>query len=78
MEKKPVVIKARDGLELVSYLSLPPGVEPKKLPMVLLIHGGPWFRDTSACDPEVQLLANRGYAVLQVNYRGRPDSVFGS
>jgi dipeptidyl aminopeptidase/acylaminoacyl peptidase len=68
--KKPVVIKARDGLELVSYLTTPAGVAPKDLPMVLLIHGGPWFRDDDSFDPEVQLLANRGYAVLQVNYRG--------
>jgi dipeptidyl aminopeptidase/acylaminoacyl peptidase len=68
--KKPVVIKSRDGLDLVSYLSIAPGIEPKNLPMVLLVHGGPWFRDTSFYDPEVQLLANRGYAVLQVNYRG--------
>jgi dipeptidyl aminopeptidase/acylaminoacyl peptidase len=68
--KKPVVIKARDGLELVSYLTTPVGIEPKKLPMVLLIHGGPWDRDSNDYDQEVQLLANRGYAVLQVNYRG--------
>jgi dipeptidyl aminopeptidase/acylaminoacyl peptidase len=70
-EVKPVVLKARDGLPLVSYLTLPPGVEPKKLPLVLLIHGGPWDRDTNDFFyPEVQFLANRGYAVLQVNYRG--------
>jgi dipeptidyl aminopeptidase/acylaminoacyl peptidase len=69
-EKKPVVIKARDGLPLVSYLTLPPGAEPKKLPLVLDIHGGPWFRDTIDYDAEIQFLANRGYAVLQVNYRG--------
>ena len=68
--KKPLTIKARDGLELVSYLTTPPGIEPKKLPLVLLIHGGPWFRDDDTYDPEVQFLANRGYAVLQVNYRG--------
>ena len=68
--KKPVVIKARDGLELVSYLTTPAGIEARNLPMVLLIHGGPWFRDYDNYDPEVQLLANRGYAVLQVNYRG--------
>ena len=68
--KKPIVIKARDSLELVSYLTTPPGVEAKQLPLVLLIHGGPWFRDYDGFDAEVQLLANRGYAVLQVNYRG--------
>jgi dipeptidyl aminopeptidase/acylaminoacyl peptidase len=72
-EKKPVLIKARDGLTLVSYLTLPPGssaVAAKKLPLILVIHGGPWFRDTIDFDPEIQFLANRGYAVLQVNYRG--------
>jgi dipeptidyl aminopeptidase/acylaminoacyl peptidase len=68
--KKPIIIKSRDGLELISYLTTPPGVEAKQLPLVLLIHGGPWFRDYAEFDPEVQLLANRGYAVLQVNYRG--------
>ena len=68
--KKPVVIKARDGLALVSYLTTPVGVAPKKLALVLLIHGGPWDRDTDDYDPEVQFLASRGYAVLQVNYRG--------
>ncbi|HKO58140.1 MAG TPA: S9 family peptidase, partial [Thermoanaerobaculia bacterium] len=68
--KKPVVIKARDGLQLVSYLTLPVDVEPKNLPVVLNIHGGPWYRFTDDYDPEAQFLANRGYAVLQVNYRG--------
>lgn len=68
--KKPVIIKARDGLEMVSYLTTPPGVEAKNLPLVLLIHGGPWDRDHDDYEPEVQFLANRGYAVLQVNYRG--------
>ncbi|MEP6938099.1 MAG: S9 family peptidase [Chthoniobacterales bacterium] len=69
-QKKPVIIKARDGLELVSYLTTPAGLEAKKLPLILLIHGGPWDRDNDSYDPEVQFLANRGYAVLQVNYRG--------
>lgn len=72
--KKPVVIKARDGLEMVSYLTTPPGVAPENLPTVLLIHGGPWFRDDDSFDPEVQLLANRGYAVLQVTIAARPAS----
>ncbi|HEY4284043.1 MAG TPA: S9 family peptidase [Chthoniobacterales bacterium] len=67
--KKPVIIKARDGLEMVSYLTIPAGVKPESLPLVLLIHGGPWYRDDDSYDPEVQFLANRGYAVLQVNYR---------
>jgi len=55
---------------MVSYLTRPPGMDPKKLPLVLLIHGGPWDRDSDVYDPEVQFLANRGYAVLQANYRG--------
>jgi dipeptidyl aminopeptidase/acylaminoacyl peptidase len=67
---KPVVIKSRDGLELISYLTLPVGVEPKNLPMVLMVHGGPWARDSWGPDPQAQWLANRGYAVLQVNFRG--------
>lgn len=68
--KRPLVIKSRDGLELVSYLTTPPGAEAKRLPLVLLIHGGPWYRDDNEYDAEVQFLANRGYGVLQVNYRG--------
>ncbi|MFF4755408.1 alpha/beta fold hydrolase [Streptomyces sp. NPDC002514] len=67
---KPVTITARDGLALPSYLTLPVGIEPSALPMVLLVHGGPWFRNSWGFDPEAQLLANRGYAVLQVNFRG--------
>jgi dipeptidyl aminopeptidase/acylaminoacyl peptidase len=66
----PVRIVARDGLVLRSYLTLPVGVPPRGLPMVLLVHGGPWARDAWGYDAEVQFLANRGYAVLQVNYRG--------
>jgi dipeptidyl aminopeptidase/acylaminoacyl peptidase len=66
----PVTIPSRDGLNLHSYLTLPVGVEPTRLPMVLLVHGGPWARDWWRFDPQVQLLANRGYAVLQVNFRG--------
>ncbi|MGE2713955.1 S9 family peptidase [Mycolicibacterium litorale] len=66
----PVTITARDGLALPSYLTLPVGVEPVGLPMVLLVHGGPWARDCWLFQPDVQLLANRGYAVLQVNFRG--------
>jgi dipeptidyl aminopeptidase/acylaminoacyl peptidase len=76
-----VVIPARDGLQLVSYLTLPVDshgegpvdgqTTPKQpLPMVLLVHGGPWARDSWGPNPIHQLLANRGYAVLSVNYRG--------
>jgi dipeptidyl aminopeptidase/acylaminoacyl peptidase len=68
--KQPVVVKARDGLELVSYLTTPVGLEAKKLPLIVLIHGGPWDRDDDSYDRQVQFLANRGYAVLQTNYRG--------
>ncbi|WP_328583523.1 S9 family peptidase [Streptomyces sp. NBC_00370] len=66
----PVTIPARDGLDLPSYLTLPLGTEPSGLPMVLLVHGGPWSRDSWGFNPLAQLLANRGYAVLQVNFRG--------
>ncbi|WP_197379434.1 S9 family peptidase [Mycolicibacterium mengxianglii] len=67
---RPVTITARDGLALHSYLTLPEGIEPKGLPLVLVVHGGPWYRDSWGFDAGVQLLANRGYAVLQVNFRG--------
>ena len=68
---EPVVIRARDGLELVSYLSRPRGAPPsERLPMVLLVHGGPWSRDVRGLYANHQWLANRGYAVLSVNYRG--------
>ena len=66
----PVVIKARDGVGVPCYLTLPVGIEAKQLPMVLWIHGGPWARDEWGLNGVVQWLANRGYAVLQVNYRG--------
>jgi dipeptidyl aminopeptidase/acylaminoacyl peptidase len=71
------VIKSRDGLDLVCYLSLPPGSDPDHdgipnhpLPMVLDVHGGPWARDSWGLNGYHQWLANRGYAVLSVNYRG--------
>lgn len=67
---KPVSYTSRDGLTINGYLTLPVGVEPKNLPVVMNIHGGPWARDNWGFNPEVQFLANRGYAVLQVNYRG--------
>lgn len=66
----PITLTARDGLTLPCHLTLPTGIEPRRLPTVLLVHGGPWYRDSWGYDPEVQLLANRGYAVLQVDIRG--------
>ncbi len=69
-ERRPVRIRARDGLLLHGYLALPPGVEPKNLPAVIYPHGGPWARDFWGWEPIAQWLANRGYAVLQVNFRG--------
>lgn len=67
---KPISFKARDGLLIHGYLTLPLGKEPKNLPVVVNPHGGPWYRDTWGFNPEVQFLANRGYAVLQINFRG--------
>ncbi len=67
---EPFCITARDGLELHGYLTSPPGVERRHLPTVLLVHGGPWARDVWGYDPQVQWLANRGYLVVQVNFRG--------
>jgi dipeptidyl aminopeptidase/acylaminoacyl peptidase len=70
----PLEIPSRDGLTLVSYLTLPPGTEGDRpsspVPMVLLVHGGPWARDGYGFNRMHQLLANRGYAVLSVNFRG--------
>jgi dipeptidyl aminopeptidase/acylaminoacyl peptidase len=67
---RPVTYVARDGLTIPAYLTLPPGVDGRNLPLVLMPHGGPWARDDWGFDPWVQLLANRGYAVLQPNFRG--------
>jgi dipeptidyl aminopeptidase/acylaminoacyl peptidase len=68
---EPVAFEARDGMRLHGYLTLPAGLPgPGPLPAVVLVHGGPWVRDVWGLDNEVQWLANRGYAVLQVNYRG--------
>jgi dipeptidyl aminopeptidase/acylaminoacyl peptidase len=67
---QPIVFEARDGLAIHGYLTLPQGREPRNLPVVVNVHGGPWARDVWGFNPEVQFLANRGYAVLQVNFRG--------
>lgn len=68
-EMRPIEYKARDGLRIRGYLTLPKGREAKDLPLILNPHGGPWARDTWGYDPDVQFLANRGYAVLQMDYR---------
>ena len=67
---KPIKFQARDGLTIHGYLTLPRGVGPKSLPVVINPHGGPWARDHWGFNPEVQFLANRGLAVLQMNFRG--------
>ena len=69
-EMKPVAYTARDGMTIHAYLSLPPGMEPKNLPTVINVHGGPWYRETWGYNGEAQWLANRGYATLQINFRG--------
>jgi dipeptidyl aminopeptidase/acylaminoacyl peptidase len=74
---KPVVVKARDGTDLLSYLTIPADTDPRDegrprypLPMVVLVHDGPWERAASESNPLHQWLSDRGYAVLSVNYRG--------
>ncbi|MFK7795966.1 MAG: prolyl oligopeptidase family serine peptidase [Aureispira sp.] len=69
-EMKPIQYSTRDGLTIHGYLTLPKGVEAKNLPVVVNPHGGPWARDSWGFNPEIQFLANRGYAVLQMNFRG--------
>ena len=67
---QPISYQAKDGLTIHGYLTTPLGIAAQNLPTILLVHGGPWARDTWGYDPEGQWLANRGYAVLQVNFRG--------
>ena len=67
---EPVTFTARDGLTIHGYATFPPGVPRTGLPMVLLVHGGPWARDSWSFDAEAQWLANRGYLAVQVNFRG--------
>ena len=69
-DMKPITYQSRDGLTIHGYLTLPRGVEAKNLPVVINPHGGPWARDYWGFNGEVQFLANRGYAVLQMNFRG--------
>jgi dipeptidyl aminopeptidase/acylaminoacyl peptidase len=69
-EMKPIVYTSRDGQTIHGYLTLPTGILAKNIPLVVNPHGGPWYRDEWGYNPEVQFLANRGYAVLQMNFRG--------
>jgi dipeptidyl aminopeptidase/acylaminoacyl peptidase len=69
-EMKPIFFTSRDGLKVHGYLTVPKGSEAKNLPVVVNPHGGPWYRDAWGFNPEVQFLANRGFAVLQINFRG--------
>jgi len=69
-ETKPITYKSRDGLTINGYLTLPVGIEAKNLPVVVHPHGGPWARDRWGFNPTAQFLANRGYAVIQMNFRG--------
>lgn len=69
-QMKPISFESRDRLTIHGYLTLPPGIPSKNLPTILLVHGGPWVRDTWGFNPQAQWLANRGYAVLMINYRG--------
>ncbi len=66
---KPVTYTARDGMKIHGYLTLPRGKGTKNLPVLMYIHGGPWARDYWGYEPYAQFMANRGYAVMQVNYR---------
>ncbi len=67
---EPVSFQSRDGLTIHGYITYPPVKEKKNLPLVLNVHGGPWYRDAWGYNPEAQWLANRGYVCLQVNFRG--------
>lgn len=67
---KPIEYKSRDGLTIHGYLTMPKDSKGKLLPVIVNPHGGPWARDEWGFNPEVQFLANRGYAVFQMNFRG--------
>ena len=68
-ERRPVSYISRDGLTIHGYLTLPTGIEPEKIPVVINPHGGPEARETWGYDPESQFLANRGVGVFQMNFR---------
>jgi dipeptidyl aminopeptidase/acylaminoacyl peptidase len=67
---KPVKFTSRDGLTIHGYLTVPKGIKAKHIPVIIHPHGGPWARDSWGYNPEAQFLANRGYGVLQINFRG--------
>jgi dipeptidyl aminopeptidase/acylaminoacyl peptidase len=67
---RPIEYTSRDGMRIRGYLTVPRGVDPQGLPLVVNPHGGPWARDSWGFNPEAQFLASRGYAVLQMNFRG--------
>ena len=69
-DMKPISYKSRDGLTIHGYLTLPKNSPGKNLPVIVNPHGGPWARDRWGFNSQVQFLANRGYAVLQMNFRG--------
>jgi len=69
-QMEPISFQSRDGLMIHGYLTLPAGAPRSNLPLVLNVHGGPWHRDSWGYNAEAQWLANRGYACLQVNFRG--------
>jgi len=69
-ERKPYHFKSSDGLDIPAYLTLPKGLPAKNLPLIVWPHGGPWARDSYGYDTFAQFLSNRGYAVLQPNFRG--------
>jgi dipeptidyl aminopeptidase/acylaminoacyl peptidase len=69
-EMKPIRYKSSDGLDIPAFLTLPKGVEAKNLPLIVVPHGGPWYRDSWGYNTFAQFLANRGYAALQPNFRG--------
>jgi dipeptidyl aminopeptidase/acylaminoacyl peptidase len=67
---KPISYQSRDGLTIHGYLTLPVGREPRNLACIVNPHGGPWARDAWGYNPEIQFLANRGFCILQMNFRG--------
>ena len=69
-EVRPISYQSRDGLTIHGYLTLPVGRDPKNLACIVNPHGGPWARDSWGFNPEIQFLANRGFCILQMNFRG--------